>query len=87
MYSFISDYEGREIHAIHIHRKSQRSMYPPKVVKKPTFWQITQNSPTIFQFGLREMETPNFTANCMKSTQFTSPHSESHKISTIHTNF
>ena len=21
--------------------KAQKSMYPPKVVKKPTFWQIT----------------------------------------------
>ena len=62
-------------------------MYAPKVVKKPTFWQITQNSPTIFRFGLREMETPNFTANCAKSTQFTSLHGESCKISAIHANF
>ena len=62
-------------------------MYPPKVVKKPTFWQITRNSPTIFQFGLREMKTPNFTANCAKSTQFASPHGESHEISAIHANF
>ena len=62
-------------------------MYPPKVVKKPTFWQIMQNSPTIFRFGLREMETPNFTANRMKSMQFASPHGESHQISAIHTNF
>ena len=33
------------------------------------------------------METPNFTVNCTKSTQFTSPHGESHEISAIHTNF
>ena len=32
-------------------------MSPPKVVKKPPFWQIMQNSPTIFQFGPGEMET------------------------------
>ena len=51
------------------------------------FWQITQNSLTIFRFGLREMETPNFTANCMKSAQFTSPHGELHEISAIHINF
>ena len=31
-------------------------MYPPKVIKPP-FWQITQNSPTILQFGPRKMET------------------------------
>ena len=62
-------------------------MYPPKVVKKPTFWQITRNSPTIFLFGPREMETPNFTANCAKSAQFANPHSESHEISAIHANF
>ena len=62
-------------------------MYPPKVVEKPTFWQITRNSPTIFQFGPREMETPNFTVNCAKSAQFANPHSESHEISTIHANF
>ena len=51
------------------------------------FWQITQNSPTIFRLELREMETPNFTANCAKTAQFTSSPSESHKISTIHANF
>ena len=51
------------------------------------FWQITQDSPTIFRFGLREMETPNFTANCTKSAQFASPHGKSHKISAIHANF
>ena len=59
-------------------------MYPPKVVKKPTFWQITQNSPTIFRFGPYEMETPNFTANYAKSAQFANPYSESHGISQIH---
>ena len=58
-------------------------MYPPKVVKKPMFWQITQNSPTIFRFGPREMETPNFTVNCAKSTQFANPYSESCEISQI----
>ena len=62
-------------------------MYPPKVVKKPTFWQIMRNSPTIFRFGPQEMETPNFTANWAKSTQYANPHSESHKISAIHANF
>ena len=51
------------------------------------FWQITRNSPTIFRFGLREMETSNFTANCAKSTQFASPHGESHEIGAIHVNF
>ena len=62
-------------------------MYPPKVVKKPTFWQIMQNSPTIFRFGLQEMETPNFTENCTKSAQFASPHGESREICAIHANF
>ena len=51
------------------------------------FWQITQNSPTIFQFELQEMENQNFTANCTKSTQFASPHDESREISAIPTNF
>ena len=51
------------------------------------FWQIMQNSPTIFRFGLREMESPNFTANCAKSAQFASPHGESHEIGAIHVNF
>ena len=40
-----------------------------------------------FSIGPREMETSNFIANCAKSTQFANPHSESHEISTIHTNF
>ena len=62
-------------------------MYPPKVVKKPLFRQITQNSPAIFQFGLRGMETSNFTVNCAKSAQFTNQHSESREISAIHANF
>ena len=67
--------------------KAKNPCIPPKVVKKPPFWQITQNSLTIFQFGLREMETSNFTANCTKSTQFANPHSESREISAIHANF
>ena len=62
-------------------------MYPPKVVKKPTFWQIMQNLLTIFRFEPREMETPNFTVNCAKSAQFANPHSESREISAIHANF
>ena len=62
-------------------------MYPPKVVKKPLFWQITLNLPAIFRFGPREMETSNFTANCGKSTQFANTYSESRGISQICTNF
>ena len=64
-------------------------MYPPKVVQKekPTFWQNYAKFAHNFRFGLREMETPNFTANCVKSAQFTSPHGESHEISAVHTNF
>ena len=61
-------------------------MYPPKVVKKPPFWQITRNSPTIFQFGSGRMETLKFTANCAKSAQITNPLSESREINAIHTN-
>ena len=56
----------------------------PKVVKKPLFRQITQNSPTIFRFGPREMETSSFTANC---AQFANQRSESREISTINANF
>ena len=67
--------------------KSKKSMYPPKVVKKPQFRQITRNSPATFRFGPREMETSNFTANCVKSAQFANQHSESHEISAIHANF
>ena len=62
-------------------------MYPPKVVKRPSFWQITRNLPTIFLFGPREIETSNFTANCAKSAQFANQHSESREIGTIHANF
>ena len=64
--------------------KTKNPCIPPKVVKKPMFWQITRNSPTIFLFGPREMETPNFTANYTKSAQFANPYSESRKISQIH---
>ena len=59
-------------------------MYPPKVVKKPPFWQIMQNSPTIFQFGPGEMETlhlqriaqnplnsPIYSVNHVKLARFT----------------
>ena len=67
--------------------KVLKSMYPPKVVKKPPFRQIMQNLPTIFLFGPREMETSNFTANCTKFAQFTNQRSESHEISAINTNF
>ena len=65
----------------------QKSMYPPKVFKKPPFWQITQNSPTIFRFGPREMETSNFTANCTKFAQFTNHHGEPREIHAILANF
>ena len=67
----------------------QKSMYPPKVVKKPpfrqkpSFWQITQNSLTISLFGPRELETSNFTANCAKFAQFANLHSKSREIRTI----
>ena len=61
----------------------QKSMYPPKVVKKPLFWQITQNSPTISRFGPRELETSNFTATCAKFAEFANHHGESHEIRAI----
>ena len=61
-------------------------MYPPKVVKRPPFWQITRNLLTIFQFGPRKMETLKFTANCTKSAQFANLLSESHEISVIQAN-
>ena len=59
----------------------QKSLYPPKVLKLPPFWQIMQNSPTIFRFKQREMEpsqqiarkslnSPPSTMNHAKSTQF-----------------
>ena len=51
------------------------------------FWQITQNSPTIFRFKLREMETPNLTANCAKSAQFARSYSEPREISLICADF
>ena len=66
---------------------TKKCMYPPKVVKKPLFRQITQNSPTIFRFGPREMETSSFTANCAKFAQFANQHSESREIGAIHANF
>ena len=75
-----------KIRAIRIHGKGQKSMHPPKVVKKPPFQQIMQNLPTIFWFGPREMETLHFTVNCAKSAHFANPHSESCEISTIHAN-
>ena len=58
----------------------QKSMYPPKVVKKPPFQQITQNSLTISRFGPQELETSNFTANC---AQFANHHGESREIHAI----
>ena len=61
-------------------------MYHPKVVKRPLFGKLRENSLTIFQFGPREMETLKFAANCAKSTQFANPLTESCEISAIHTN-
>ena len=44
---------------------------PPQSFQNcPPLWQITRNSPTIFQFEQREMEPSNFTANCAKIAQF-----------------
>ena len=60
-------------------------MYPPKVVKKPPFRQITRNLLTIFRFRPREMETSSFTANCAKFAQFANQPSEC-EVSTIHAN-
>ena len=34
MYSFISDYEFHKIHAIRVHSKGQKSMYPPQSRQK-----------------------------------------------------
>ena len=65
----------------------QKSMYPPKVVKKPPFQQITRNSLTISRFGPRELETSNFTANCVKFAQFANHHGESRQIRMILANF
>ena len=61
----------------------QKSMYPPKVVKKPSFRQIMRNSLTISQFGPRELETSSFTANCTKLAQIANHHGESHEIHAI----
>ena len=55
----------------------------------PPFWQITQNSPTIFRFEQREMEPSNFTANCTKIAQFatqTMNHAKSARFSLNPTN-
>ena len=56
-----------------MYTKLKGAKYPPKVVKKPPFRQITRNLLTIFRFGPREMETSNFTVNCTKSAQFANP--------------
>ena len=50
-------------------------MYPPKVVKKPTFWQITRNSPTIFQFGSTRSEVafPSAAPQAARSSSCDSP--------------
>ena len=61
----------------------QKSLYPPKVLKLPPFWQITRNSPTIFRFKQREMEPSNFTANCAKIAQFATLNNESREIRAI----
>ena len=66
---------------------SQKSMYPPKVFKRPPFRQIMQNSPTISLFGPRVMETSNFTANCPKFAQFANHNSEPREICMIIANF
>ena len=51
---------------------------PQSFLKLPPFWQITRNSPTIFRFEQREMEPSNFTANCVKITQFANPPAINH---------
>ena len=51
---------------------------PQSFLKLPPFWQIMQNSPTIFRFEQREMEPSNFTANCAKITQFATPPAINH---------
>ena len=66
---------------------SQKSMYSPKVFKWPPFRQIMRNSQTISLFGQREVETPNFTANCVKFAQFANHHGEPREIHVIITNF
>ena len=40
-----------------------------------------------FLIWTTEMETPNFTANCAKSTQFINPYCKSHEISPICADF
>ena len=66
---------------------SQKSMYSPKVFKRPPFRQITRNLPTISLFGPRGMETSNFTANCTKLAQFANHHGEPREIHVIIANF
>ena len=66
---------------------SQKSMYSPKVFKRPPFWQITRNSPTISLFGQRGVETSNFTANCARFAQFANHHGEPREICVIIANF
>ena len=66
---------------------SQKSMYSPKVFKRPPFQQITRNSPTISLFGPRGMDTSNFTANCAKFAQFANHHGVPREISVIIANF
>ena len=61
-------------------------MYPPKVVKKPPFRQVTRNSQTIFQFGPREMETSHLQRIAQKPAQFANLLSKSREISAIHNN-
>ena len=56
---------------------------PPKNIKKPQFWQIMRNSPTIFRFERREMEPSKFTANNAKIAQFTTPSHESREFRAI----
>ena len=66
---------------------SQKSMYFPKVFKRPPFQQITQNSPTISLFGPRGVETSNLTANCTKFAQFANHNGEPREIRVIIANF
>ena len=65
----------------------QKSRYPPKVFKRPPFWQITRNLLTISLFGPREIETSNFTANCAQFAQFANHHGEPREIRAIIANF
>ena len=81
--------ESREIHAIctNFLRFSVPTGKIAKISGNSRFWQITQNSLAIFQFGPRKMELPKFTANCTKSAQFAHRHHKSCKIRAICTNF